>query len=119
MIVYFAAQFARNGGTIRLQTYVAMCHVFQMFAQHPCTFTSFYELRKFIIEATSGAKIQSEMRIVDGYGRIQEEPLDLDKYPTTITKEQVHMLLPQVNLTIALETYGNRSLTTLRIDEFS
>jgi len=119
MIVYFAAQFARNGGTIRLQTYVAMCHVFQMFPHHPCTLASFYELRKFIYEATSGAQIESEMRIVDGQGRIQEDPLDLDKYPITITKEEVHFLLSQIYLTIALEAHGSRSLTTLRIDEFS
>ena len=60
-----------------------------MFEQHPCAKTSQHEIARFIEEATSGTKIETEIRVVDGHGHIQDIPLDLDNYPTTFTREEV------------------------------
>jgi hypothetical protein len=67
-----------------------MVHVFQMFERHPCAQTSLHEIARFIEDATSGAKIKTEMRIVDGHGRMQDTPLEVEKYPTTFTREEVN-----------------------------
>ena len=89
IIVYFASKFAKNGGHVRLQNYIAMPHVFQIFQKHPSTHASFREYAKFIKEVTSGKAIESEMRIVSGKGVIEEQPLNFGQYPTSYTKEQV------------------------------
>jgi hypothetical protein len=65
-----------------------------MFEQHPCTKTSLHEVARFIEDATSGAKIETEMRIVDGRGRIQDTPLELDEYPTTFSRQEVYPPYP-------------------------
>jgi hypothetical protein len=87
-----------------------------MFERHPCTKTSLHEIARFIEDATSGAKIETEMRIVDGHGRIQDMPLELEKYSTTFTREEVYSLTCQVYLTIGLATHGIRSLATICFD---
>ena len=90
MIVYFASKFAKNGGHVRLQNYLAMPHVFQIFDKHPCTRTCFREYAKFIDDVTSGNIIETQMNIFNGKGIIQDEPLDLEQYPITFTREEVH-----------------------------
>jgi hypothetical protein len=89
IIVYFASKFAKNGGHVRLQNYIAMPHVFQLFPKHPSTHTSFREYAKFIKEVTSGQPIETQMSIVNGKGVIEEQPLNLEQYPTSYTKEEV------------------------------
>jgi acetyl esterase/lipase len=89
MIVYFASKLAKNGGRVRLQNYIAMPHVFQIFQKHPSTHTSFREYAKFITEVTSGKPIESQMSIVNGKGVIEEQPLNLEQYPTSYSKKEV------------------------------
>ena len=88
--VYFASKFAKNGGQLRLQNYIAMPHVFQIFQKHPSTHTSFREYAKFITDVTSGKTIETQMNIVNGKGVIEEYPLDLEQYPTAYTREEVN-----------------------------
>jgi hypothetical protein len=89
MVVYFASNFAKNGGSIRLQNYLAMPHVFQIFHTHPSTQTSFQQYGRFIKEVTSGKSIQTQMQIVNGKGILEDHQLDLKQYPISFTKEEV------------------------------
>ena len=66
-----------------------MPHVFQIFEKHPSTYTVFREYARFIKEVTGGKIIETEMKIVDGKGIIQEDPLDLEQYPVLFTKDEV------------------------------
>jgi acetyl esterase/lipase len=88
-VVYFASQFAKNGGKVRLQNYLAMPHVFQMFLKHPSPKTSFREFAKFITEVTSGKSIETEFQIINGKGIIEGEPLQIETYQISFTKEEV------------------------------
>ena len=90
MIVYFGYKFAKNGGHVRLQDYLAMPHVFQIFQKHPCTRKSFQEFARFIKEVTNGEVIQTDMKIINGKGIMEEKQLNLEQYPVTFTKEEVH-----------------------------
>lgn len=88
IIVYFASKFAKNGGHVRLQNYLAMPHVFQVFEKHPSARTSFREFTNFVQEVTSGKIIDTQMNAVNGKGIFEDEPLDLDQYPITFTKKK-------------------------------
>ena len=92
MTVYFGAQFAKNGGNVRLQNYLAMPHVFQMFQKHPSTKTSFREYAKFITEVTNGKPIKTEAQIVNGKGIIEDAPLSFESYQISFTKDEVLQL---------------------------
>ena len=89
MIVYFASKLAKNGGRVRLQNYIGMPHVFQVFQKHPSTHASFREYAKFITEVTSGKPIETQMSFVNGKGVIEERSLNLEEYPTSYTKDEV------------------------------
>ena len=110
--VYFASQFAKNGGKVRLQNYLAMQHVFQMFLKHPSPKTCFREFAKFITDVTSGKSIETEFQIVNGKGIIEDEPLQIETYQISFTKEEV--LLSLMLLTTVTETNGIRSIATTR-----
>jgi len=110
--VYFAYQFAQNGGKVRLQSYLAMPHIFPMFQKHPSTKTCFRQYAKFIREVTSGESIETEMQIVNGKGIIEAAPLEFESYQISFTKEEVFPNLMLV--TAAIETNGIGSITTTR-----
>jgi len=93
MAVYFASQFAKNGGKVRLQNYLAMPHVFQIFLKHPSTKASFRECSKFINDVTSGKTIETEFQFLKGKGIIEDTPLKVETYQISFTKEEVLVLL--------------------------
>jgi hypothetical protein len=88
--VYFSYKYAKTGGQLRLQKYQSMPHVWQMFPKHVASQASFKQFAKFIGEVTDGKSIQTEMRIVNGKGVLQEGTFDLEKYPVQFTREEVH-----------------------------
>jgi hypothetical protein len=90
-IVYFASTFAKNGGSIRLQNYMSMPHVFQMFRTHPSVNTSFKEFARFIKDVTSGKQVQTQISFVNGNGVADKDPLDLEKYSVTYPKAEVYL----------------------------
>src|SRR5271170_1025102 len=110
--VYFASQFAKSGGKVRLQNYLAMPHVFQMFLKHPSTKTCFREFAKFINDVTNGKSIETEFQIVNGRGIIEDVPLKIEGYQISFTTEEVLLFL--MLLTTVTETNGIRSITTIR-----
>ena len=97
---------------MRLQNYLAMPHVFQMFLKHPSPKTCFREFAKFITDVTSGKTIETTFQIVNGKGIIEDEPLQIETYQISFTKEEV--LLSLILLTTVTETNGIRSSTTTR-----
>jgi hypothetical protein len=99
-----------NGGHVRLQNYLAMPHVFQIFEKHPSTHTVYLEYARFIKEVTNGKIIETEMRIVNGKGMIQDGPLDLKQYPVTFTKEEVFQY--STHLISVTRANANRGITT-------
>ena len=68
-----------------------MPHVFQIFRKHPSTETSFREYSRFIKDVTSGKGTETEMRYVDGKGRVEATELDLEKFNVGFTKEEVFL----------------------------
>jgi hypothetical protein len=88
-IVYFAATFAKNGGRIRLQNYMSMPHVFQMFRTHPSVNTSFKEFARFIKDVTNGTQVETQISFINGKGVADKHPLDLEKYSVTYSKAEV------------------------------
>jgi len=74
---------------VRLQNYLAMPHVFQMFQKHPSTRTCFREYGKFIRDVTSGKAIETEMQIVNGRGIMEDTPLKIESYHISFTEEEV------------------------------
>src|SRR5579859_6427601 len=89
VLVYFVRNFVKGGGKVRLQNYKSMPHVFQIFQKHPSTETCFREYSRFIKDVTSEKGIETEMRYVNGRGRIEESELDLEKFNVGFTKEEV------------------------------
>lgn len=88
-VVYFAHKLVQHGGKVHLQNYKSMPHVFQIFQHHAATKTCFQEYAKFIKDVTSGQGIESRFEMVDGKGKIQEEPLDLNQYEISFTRAEV------------------------------
>jgi hypothetical protein len=88
-IVYFASTFAKNGGSIRLQNYMSMPHVFQIFRTHPSSNTSFKEFARFIKDATDRKRVETQISFVNGKGIADKDPLDLEKYSVTYSKAEV------------------------------
>lgn len=82
---------------MRLQNYLAMPHVFQMFQKHPSTWTCFREYGKFIKDVTSGKPIETEMQIVNGKGIIEDTPLKFESYKISFSKEEVPPIQDVVN----------------------
>ena len=95
--MYFAYHFAASGGQLRLQNYLAMPHLFQIFQKHVSAVTVFREYGLFIRDVTKGRRIGTEMRNVSGKGIIEETPLDLEQYPVLFSKQEV--LFRNVDLT--------------------
>jgi hypothetical protein len=88
MVVYFAANHAKNGGVVHLQNFRSMPHVFVIFP-HPSTQTCYSEMARFIVDVTSGKEIETKMEIVDGKGEVEEKAMDLASYPIELPKPQV------------------------------
>jgi hypothetical protein len=76
---------------VRLQSYLSMPHNFQVFDTHPSIATAFRECVQFIQDVTTGRTVETEMKAVNEKGVIEQTPLDLEKYPVTATKEEVHL----------------------------
>ena len=66
-----------------------MPHVFLLFESHPSSKTCYSELAKFITAVSTGQKLETRMEVVNGKGIIEPQPLELEKFPTTYTKEEV------------------------------
>ena len=110
--VYFALNFAKNGGRIRLQNYLAMPHTFHIFQKHPSAITSFREYAKFIQHVGSGKTIETQMQVVSGKGIIATHPLDLEEYSIAFTQEEVCHANTITN--IANQKNGRRNSKTMR-----
>lgn len=96
---------------MRLQNYLAMPHVFQMFQKHPSTRTCFREYGKFIKDVTSGKPIETEMQIVNGKGIFEDTPLKFESYKVSFSKEEVPQSMTL--LIIATKTNGIGSITAI------
>ena len=83
----------KNGGTVHLQNYRSMPHVFVIFEKHPSTETCYNELGKFAKAVTSGQEIKSKLEVVNGKGVIEPQPLNLENYPISFSKAEVTDLL--------------------------
>ena len=78
----------KNGGTVHLQKYQSMPHVFVIFEKHPSTETCYRSLATFTKAVTAGQNVETRLEIVNGKGIIQG-PIDLEKYPIEVSKLQV------------------------------
>lgn len=79
-VVYFAATHAKNGGTVHLQHYKSMPHVFVIFENHPSTETCYKSLANFANAVVKGEKMETKLEKVDGKG-IACGPLDPKGFP--------------------------------------
>jgi hypothetical protein len=88
MLVYFAANHMKSG-PVHFQNYLSMPHVFVIFEKHPSTETCYRELGKFAMAVTTGQNLETRMEIVNGKGKIEQQPLNLQDYPISFSKSEV------------------------------
>ena len=74
---------------MHLQKYRSMPHVFVIFENHPSTETCYNELGKFTKSVTTGREMKSRLEVVNGKGIIEDQPLNPENYPISVSKAEV------------------------------